>query len=163
MRILNAVTKNYNTPDFFLLKAEISEYMNDNIARDSNLEEYNQAVKNKDYGDMYNAYNVELWADNNTNIDAAVAISKREIGNRPTPLSYDLLAWSEFRKGNFSTALEIVELHVVNKTFEPNALYHIAEIYKANHMLDKVKSIKEELKDSAYELGPLMEIKINQL
>lgn len=163
MRILNTVTKNYNTPDFYLLKAEISEYMNDTTARDSYLEDYKEAVKNKNYGDMYNAYNVELWAENNSSIDAALAISKREIENRPTPLSYNLLAWSEFRKGNFERALDIVEKHVVNKTFEPNALYHIAEIYKANNMLDKVKSLKQELKDSAYELGPIMEIKINQL
>ena len=163
MRILNTVTKNYNTPDFYLLKAEISEYMKDTIAKENYLKAYNEAVKNKDYGDMYNAYNVQLWADNNTDIDAALAISKREIANRPTPLSYDLLAWSEFRKGNFNKALEIAEAHVVNKTFEPNALYHIAEIYKANQMLDKVKSLKKELKESAYELGPLMEIKINQL
>ncbi|TYC17858.1 cell surface protein [Bizionia gelidisalsuginis] len=163
MRILNTVTKNYNTPDFYLLKAEISEYMKDDVAKDNYLEAYNQAVKNENYGDMYNAYNVQLWADNNTNLDAALAVSKREIANRPTPLSYDLLAWSEFRKGNFDKALDIVEAYVVNKTFEPNALYHIAEIYKANQMLDKVKSLKKELKDSAYELGPLMEIKINQL
>lgn len=163
MRILNTVTKNYNTPDFYLLKAEISEYMKDDVAKENYLKAYNEAVKNKDYGDMYNAYNVQLWADNNTDIDAALAISKREIVNRPTPLSYDLLAWSEFRKGNFNKALEIAEAHVVNKTFEPNALYHIAEIYKANQMLDKVKSLKKELKESAYELGPLMEIKINQL
>ncbi|SEA06519.1 tetratricopeptide repeat protein [Bizionia paragorgiae] len=163
MRILNTVTKNYNTPDFFLLKAKISEYMNDITAKDGYLKEYKEAVKNKNYGDMYNAYNVELWAENNSSIDAAIAISKREIENRPTPLSYDLLAWSEFRKGNFERALYIVETHVVNKTFEPNALYHIAEIYKANNMLGKVKSLKEELENSAYELGPLMEIKINQL
>ncbi|TYB77461.1 cell surface protein [Bizionia saleffrena] len=163
MRILNTVTKNYNTPDFYLLKAEISEYMKNDVAKDNYLEAYNQVVKNENYGDMYNAYNVQLWADNNTNLDAALAVSKREIANRPTPLSYDLLAWSEFRKGNFDKALDIVEAYVVNKTFEPNALYHIAEIYKANQRLDKVKSLKKELKDSAYELGPLMEIKINQL
>ncbi|WP_313791436.1 hypothetical protein [Lacinutrix neustonica] len=31
-------------------------------------------------------------------------------------------------------ALEIMENHVVDKTYEPVALYHLAEVYKANNI-----------------------------
>ena len=163
LRILDAITTDYNAPDYYLLKAEISEYMNDDKAKTNYLASYKKAVNNKSYGEMYNAYNVELWAEDETNIDAALAVSKREIKNRATAHSYDLLAWSHLKNGDREKALKIVEDHVEGKTFEPKALYHLAEIYKANGETNKAKFLKEELLESAFELGPIAAIKIEQI
>ena len=41
--------------------------------------------------------------------------------------------------------------------------YHLAEIYKANNMLEKVAPIKKELMNSLFELGPNYEQKIRNL
>ncbi|WP_044403824.1 lipopolysaccharide assembly protein LapB [Lacinutrix sp. Hel_I_90] len=161
LRILNAITTVYNAPDYYLLKAEISEYLKDDNMKDAYLNRYEEAVKNKQYGEMYNAYNVELFAEKKP--DSALAIAQREIENRATAQSYDLLAWSQLHKGNSSKALEIMENHVVDKTYEPVALYHLAEVYKANNRQEKVKPLKEELLSAAYELGPVMALKIKQL
>lgn len=161
LRILNGITTAYKAPDYYLLKAEISEYLGDEKMKTSYIARYEEAVKNKQYGEMYNAYNVELFAEKNP--DSAIAIAQREIENRATAQSYDLLAWSQLHKGNSSKALEIMENHVVDKTYEPVALYHLAEVYKANNRPEKVKPLKEELLTASYELGPIMALKIKQL
>ncbi|OIQ23087.1 tetratricopeptide repeat protein [Lacinutrix sp. MedPE-SW] len=161
LRILNTITTNYKAPDYYLLKAEIAEFMKDETANTKYLSQYKEAVKDSNYGDMYNAYNIELLAE--TNPDSALVLSKKEIENRATAQTYDLLSWAHLQKGNTAEALKIAKEHVVNKTYEPTVLYHLAEIYKANNMEDELKPLKEELLGASYELGPIMETKIKQL
>lgn len=163
LRILNTITKEYTAPDYFLLKAEITEFLTDETSKNKYIASYKNAVQNPQYGEMYNAYNAKLFAENNKFVDSAIAIANREIENRATPQSYDLLAWSLYNNGEFKKALDIVNMHIINKTFEPEALYHVAEIYKANGMTSELQPLKKELLMATYELGPLMELKINQL
>jgi tetratricopeptide (TPR) repeat protein len=145
------------------LKAEIAEYTNDGDLKSKALESYTNAVKNAQYGEMYNKYNVALYSEDLSQPELALEIAKREIENRPTPQSYDLLAWSYFKTGDVEKANEIIEAHVEGQTSEPDVLYHIAKIYKAAGKTDKVAPIKQELIGSLYELGPTMATKINQL
>lgn len=162
-RIIDIVSKKHNSPDFYLLKAEIAEYEKDFVSQESFLKKYFNTVESKNYGVMYNKYNGFLYADNSNTLNKTLAIAKQEIANRPTPQSYDLLAWYYYKKGNAKEALNIVNKHVVNKSFEPEVLYHIACIYKANNLLNEIKPIKEELQASVYELGPNMKAKIEHL
>ncbi len=159
LRILNSVTTSYFAPDYYLLKAEIAEFLNDENLVVEQMALYDKAMQNEAYGDMYNKYNVLLKADSNE----ALRIAQKEVDNRPTPQSYDLLAWAHFKNGNTYEALDIIDDHVIDKTFEPEALYHVAEIYKAAGRLDSVKPLKKELLASTYELGPTMTTKIDQL
>ncbi|MBO3100088.1 tetratricopeptide repeat protein [Gelidibacter pelagius] len=163
LRILNSVMKDYHAPDYYLMKSEIYEFKGDMAAKDEQLTLYTDAVKNKAYGDMYNQYNVQLYTDENQNLKDAIAISKIEIENRPTPHSYDLLAWSYFKDGQLQEALALTRNHVLGFTAEPMALYHSAEILKAAGELEDVKALKPDLMDSAYELGPIMAAKVSQL
>jgi len=163
LRILDAVTETYFAPDYFLLKAEIAEFMNNEILAKEQQLLYENAQQNKAYGDMYNKYNVLLYTDSKTNLDDAIALAQTEVNNRPTPQSYDLLAWAHFKNGNVYDALSIVEEYIIDKTFEPETLYHVAEIYKAAGRHDDLEPLKEELMTSIYELGPGMESKIQNL
>ncbi len=163
LRILNTITQTYHAPDYFLLKAEIYEYKGDNKSKEAQLQLYKQAVKNEAYGAMYNKYNVMLYTDENQNLEEAIAIAKIEVDHRPTSASYDLLAWSYFSSGNILEALKIVENHIVGHTFEPMALYHSAEIYKAAGMVDKANALKKEIAESSYELGPIIAEKISKI
>ncbi|MDY7395278.1 cell surface protein [Aureibaculum sp. 2210JD6-5] len=163
MRILEAISAQHKSPDYYLLKAEIAEYQNDSEEKQQNIKAYMAAVQNKQYGDMYNKYNALLFAEELNQVDSAMQIAQKEIDNRPTPQSYDLLAWSYFHKGEAKKALEIVEQHIANKTFEPEAQYHMAAIYKANGMGEDAKKLKKELLESAYELGPVLEQNIKNL
>ena len=96
-------------------------------------------------------------------VSEALEIAKIEIDHRPTPDSYDLLAWSYLNLGENKKALEIAQKHVVGQSFEPKVQYHLAMIYKSNKQVEKVQPIKEELLSSVYELGPNLEKKVNQL
>ncbi|MFD0991474.1 cell surface protein [Mariniflexile jejuense] len=163
LRILNSVTNTYHAPDYYLLKAEIAKFKGDKTMRKLQLAMYKNAVKNELYGDMYNAYNVILYANASENLDEALAIAKTEINNRPTPLSYDLLAWVYYKMGYEKEALQVMEQHVSGKTSEPKALYHLAEVYKANGKIKQAKNLKKELLESTFELGPLTEQEINKI
>jgi len=163
LRILNSISENNQSPDYYLFKAEIAEYQNNLEEKEDNLNQYFKAVANTNYGNMYNKYNAILYAEELQKLDEALQISHTEIKNRPTPQSYDLLAWTYYNKGNYVNALLIAEEHVANKTFEPEALFHLAKIYKANGKLVEAQDIKKDLLESTFELGPVMEREIQKI
>ena len=162
-RIIDIIAKKHNSPDFKLFKAELAEFNKNEQEKNKHLQDYFVALKNRNYGVMYNKYNAILFADNKKDAVKALEIAYQEIKNRPTPESYDLLAWANYNLGNTKKALDICEKHIINKSFEPEINYHLAEIYKANKMTDKIKPIKEDLLSSLYELGPNMKEKIEKL
>ncbi len=163
LRILDAVTESFHSPDYNLLKAEIAEFLGNETIAENEIKRYKMAVNNTAYGTMYNAYNVLLYTDTNSNLEEAIRIARSEVMNRPTPQSYDLLAWAYFKNGNSDMALRLVEDHIINRTYEPETLYRAAEIYKSVGDLEKIKPLKDELLASIYELGPSMESKIKNL
>lgn len=162
-RIIDIIAKKHNSPDFKLFKAEMAEFNNNEKEKEKYIQQYFTLLKSRNYGVMYNKYNAILLSDNKKDALKALEIAHQEIKNRPTPESYDLLAWANYNLGNTKIALEICEKHVANKSFEPEINYHLAEIYKANKMTDKIKPIKEDLLSSIYELGPNMKEKIEKL
>lgn len=163
LRILNSITKQHRAPDYYLLKAEIAEFMNNEHAKKLNLESYMAAVSNENYGVMYNSDNVMLYAEEFSETEKAILLAHQEIQQRPTPQSYALLAWTHYNKGEYENALKIAEKHVVDKTYEPEALYQLAKIYKANGRMKEAGILKKELLESAYELGPVTEQDIRQI
>lgn len=163
LNILNHVKQYYSAPDYDLLIADIAEFKGDLDLKSKVLEDYRVKVENPLYGAMYNKYNVMLYTDAQLNLEEAIAISNQEVRNRPTPESYDLLAWSLFKSGEKEKALNLVETNIIGKTSEPDALYHAAEILKENGNTDELSPLKDELLGAIYELGPTMESKINTL
>ncbi|WP_395057028.1 hypothetical protein [Flavobacterium sp.] len=162
-RIIDVVSKKHNSPDFYLLKSQIAEYEKNTAGKKQNLSSYFKMLTDYNYGAMYNKYNTLIYADDKATASKALEIAKIEVEHRPTPDSYDLLAWSYYNLGDTKKALEIEEKYVVGKSFEPKLNYHLATIYKANNLLSKVTPIKKELQSSLYELGPVFEQKINNL
>lgn len=160
-RILEKIEKQHQSPDYYLFKAELAEFEGDTVQKNKYFKIYLDSVNNPKYGDMYNAHTSKLLAD--VNSEKAVELAKIEVQNRPTPMSYDLLAWSYFNTGKKEKALEIIDTFVANKTFEPEAQYHMAKIYKANGKTDKVAALKKELLASSYELGPVTTKQVSQL
>lgn len=162
-RIVEAIELNHNTPDFYLLKSQIAQFEGNKEEELDNRVAYFLMLENNDYGAMYNKYNILIYANAKETVSKALAIAKIEVNHRPTPDSYDLLAWSYLSMGQNKKALEIAQKHVQGKTFEPKVQYHLAMIYKANNEINKVVPIKDELLSSIYELGPNMEEKVKQL
>lgn len=163
LRILDAITKENTSPDYFLLKSEIADFMGNSVEKEKQLTLYYNAVNKEDYGVMYAKYNVILFAENEENRLKAIEIAKQEVEERPTAQSYDLLAWAYFKNNNKTKALEIVEKYVINNTFEPEALLHTAQILKANGKKNKATNLKSELLGAIYELGPNAEQEIKNI
>lgn len=162
-KIVEAIELTHNSPDLFLLKVQIAEFEGKKNDASKYEKAYFKMLQSHDYGAMYNKYNALLYADKKVTATKALEIAKIEVEHRPTPDSYDLLAWAYFNLGKHKKALEIAEKHVVGKSFEPEVQYHLAMIYKSNDLIPKSDEIKEELLSSLYELGPDFEQKINQL
>lgn len=155
LRLLEDIQGYHQSPDYYLLKAEIAEYQNYTDRKEQYIDSYFEAIQNPAYGDMYNAYTAKVLINEKQDFDQALRIAQKEVNNRPTPQSYDLLAYVYQQKGEYQKALEIAEKHIIDKTYEPLAQYHLAEIYKANGMYDRVTPIKNELLEASYELGPI--------
>jgi tetratricopeptide (TPR) repeat protein len=162
-RIIDRISKKHHTPDFYLLKAQIAEYEGNQNLKRKNINDYFAMLSSINYGAMYNKYNTLLYAEDKSSASKALAIAKIEIDHRPTPDSYDLLAWSYYNLGDTKKALEIAQKYVVGKSFEPKLNYHLAMIYKANHLNLEIVPIKKELLKSTFELGPNLEKKIYTL
>ncbi|MCB4808865.1 tetratricopeptide repeat protein [Tamlana sp. 62-3] len=163
LRILNTITLSYNSPDYYLLKAEIASFIGDTAFKAEQLRRYDSIIINPLYGDMYNKYTVLLYAENDKKSAKALEIAYNEIEKRPTPQSYDLLAWTFYNHGDAKEAMQIMDKYVVGKTTEPEVLFHLAKIYNANGKLKEVKSLKDELLQSTFELGPIMTQEINSI
>lgn len=163
LRILNEIQKENTSPDYFLLKLEIADFMGNVAEKEKQTKKYLDAVSNEKYGAMYAKYNVILFADSNDKKKEAIEIAKKEVKERPTAQSYDLLAWAYYKNGETKKALQISEKHVIGKTFEPEALLHTAFILKHNGKILEAKEIKNELLESVYELGPLTEIEVKNI
>ncbi|WP_318309032.1 tetratricopeptide repeat protein [Flagellimonas crocea] len=163
LRILDSIIKKNKSPEYYLLKAEVAAFLKDDIIRVQSLDNYYKTVENnKDYGDMYNAYNVDFLLSMDVE-KKAFKLAQQEVRNRPTPESYGLLAYSLLHMGEKKKALQLIEEHVVNATYEPAILQQAAEIYKANGQKEKVDRLKQELMSASYELGPMKEAKIVSL
>ncbi len=160
-RILDSIMVNHKTPDYYLLKAEMAEF-DGNTSEATKLKNmFLEAAENPKYGSMYNAYLIELYAE--TEPEKALKLAEKEVTNRATPETYQLLAYAQLKADDKNAALKTIENHVAGKTSEPTALFHSALVYKANGKDDKVKPIKEELMGAFYEMGPLTAKEIKKL
>ncbi|TRZ45065.1 tetratricopeptide repeat protein [Robertkochia solimangrovi] len=160
LSVLDKITEKVPNPEFFLLKAEIASYNGQQELSNIYKRTYAHFIRSKDYGNMYNKYSVELYTSEKDSLDQALEIARKEIEERPTAQSYDLLAWTYFRQNRFKKAYEIVKNELHGKTSEPHILYHMAEIYNAMGLSKEVSSLKEQLAESSFELGPVISRKI---
>ncbi len=160
-RILDSVMVNHKAAEYYFLKGEMAEFDGNISEANKEYDKFLKATENPDYGGMYNAYLIDFYADREP--QKALKLAAREITNRATPETYQLLAYSQLKAGDKEAALKTVEEYVEGKTSEPNALFHSALIYKANGMKDKVASLKVELMGATYELGPVKAKEIEKL
>ncbi|NKI32725.1 tetratricopeptide repeat protein [Croceivirga thetidis] len=163
LRILDSVTAYHKAPDYYALKAEIANFMGDEIAYENNMTNYYNQAQNEAYGPMYNTYQINYYIDYDRHLKRARRLAEIEVENRPTPESYSYLASTYLEMGREQEALKIVEAHIIGKTFEPGILLNAAKIFKANQHFEKVEALKPELIGAVYELGPAAKKQIYDL
>jgi tetratricopeptide (TPR) repeat protein len=160
--ILNYLVQIHPVPDYYLKLAEIAVYENNTIEKEKNIQQFYTTSTKNVYGDMYARYNFFIAADELMQNDKALQIAQTEVQNRPTPESYNLLAWANYKNGNINEAVKIIETKIENKTQEPHVLYHMGIIYAAAQKAAKAKQYLLLALQSSYELGPIAAKEIEQ-
>lgn len=161
-RIINILASRKNMPEADLMLAKIAAFEGNVAKEKEHLELFRAEVTQSKYNGMYNVYMAELEAEYFGNPSHSIAIAHQEIKNRPTPRSFDLLAWGFYHSGDYTKALEISQRYVENKTFEPVPLFHLAILYDVNGDHEKAKMIFKSLTESYFELGPAISSIIRQ-
>ncbi|RTL59276.1 MAG: hypothetical protein EKK37_13335 [Sphingobacteriales bacterium] len=154
-RILYYLMKVHPVPDYKLMMGEIAEFENNLPGKEKWYKEFLTDISNPLYGDMYNKYAFSLQADVFKNNSEALRIAEREVNNRPTALSYDMLAYALYKTGEVQKAYNISQTYVEGKCFEPFSIYHQGMIYKAAGEKEKAKKYLSNAYKSGYELGPV--------
>ncbi|MEQ9007380.1 MAG: hypothetical protein RLP12_05815, partial [Ekhidna sp.] len=83
----------------------------------------------------------------------AIELAKEEISKRPTPASYDWLAWAMHLQGKTDEAVALYKANVWGKTYEPDVIYHMGVVYDAANM-EVGNVLLEESLEASYELRP---------
>jgi protein involved in ribonucleotide reduction len=154
-KLLLWLQEQHPVPDYDLMLSEIAAFEQNNQAKNQYLASFVDKVSNPAYGDMYNKYLFTIMSDELNNQSAAMTIAQKEISNRPTPQSYELFAWSLYKNGQVEEAVKIAESRIINKTFEPDALYHIGMLLKKSGQPKLAKQYLSEALESSFELGPV--------
>ena len=154
-RILNFLQSIHPVPDYDLLLAEIAAYEQDKSTEEKYKKQFIAEASKAQYGNMYKSYLCQLKSDEG---EAAEAwqIARQDVKERPHPMSYQLLAWAAYRKGNKAEALDIMEKHVIGQTGEPKALYHAGVILRENGRKEDANMQLNAALDASFELGPVV-------
>ncbi len=163
LRILESLNDYYKAPDIDLLKAEIAEYAGRSLDYIRHMEAFLKRIEDPAYGDMYNAYAIDIYLNDRLRFREAVELAEREVRNRPTPMAYSSLAYSYLKEGESEKAYELIAEEVIGRTQEPVALLRVAEILKARGDQASVKALKNELMEATFELGPVTATRIRAL
>jgi tetratricopeptide (TPR) repeat protein len=161
-RIYTYLFDKTQAPDYYLSLAEVADYEQDTKNKEVYLQKFVAEVSQDQYGDMYNKYLILLFAEEFKNHSKALELAQKEVQNRPTPETYDLLAWVYFQQKNYKKATEIADKYLKDKTFEPEVLFHLGCIYKAAGRKTEAQKLLQEALEAEFELGILTTQKIRQ-
>ncbi len=159
--LLETIISKNNSPDLHLRLAELAEYKANKTAKLAAIENFQTAIQKVGYGDMYNKYACFIAAENTGDFKTAYGLANKEIINRPTTESYDLLAWTLFLDGKIEAAQKLAKTHILGKTSEPAILLHLAHIFQRDPVIST--PILREIEGARFELGPLKTIEIKAL
>lgn len=160
--IIDALARRKRMPEAYLMLAEIAEYEGDKDEQMKNLQRFTDMASLPVYKTMYNKYLAKVEADGLNRPEVSLQIAEEEIANRPTPQSYDLLAWACYKQKNVAKAYAIATSKIQDQTFEPDALYHLGMIHLANGNTETSRTYLEQALGSEFELGPSVSEKIRQ-
>ncbi len=161
-RILNFILSQTNMPDINLILAEIAGWEGDTQQKEIYNKKFLTEVLKPGYGGMYNKYLIHLYTSDLKDYNKALAIALTETERRPTPETYNWLAYVYFNKGETEKAYQIVRDYVNKKSFEPDALMNMGFINAAIGKKDEARKLLSTCLESSFELGPVEIQKIKE-
>ncbi len=153
-RILNFLTGLSHDPMLQLDLAQLADFEGNEAEKRLLQRQFAIEVSRPEFGAMYNKYLVNLYADDLNQPADALRLARDEVAHRPTPMTYDLLAWATLKNGNAAEAYRIARQRVAGQTTEPEALAHLSGIYAAVGKTAEADAFRQKARESAFELGP---------
>ena len=158
--ILESLQEKTSMPDYLLSLAELYEAEGDMEKTKSLKSKFVTEASRPEYLGMYNKYLIELYAEEGAFVEA-MKLAEEEISKRPTPATYDRLAWTIHKQGKTDAAITIYTESVKGKTFEPDVLYHMGVVFESAGM-DEGEDLLLESLEAGYELGPVVTAEIKK-
>ncbi|MGJ8685169.1 MAG: tetratricopeptide repeat protein [Nonlabens sp.] len=156
-QILNTLQRRHSIPDYKLSLADVYEHQGKEEKANQLRSEFLTDTENSSFGGMYNTYRIEtMLSGDKAQQQAGLELAMQEVENRATPETYDLLGYSYLINNMPEKALEVHKDNVQNKTFEPVAQLHLAQVLKQNNQETAAMELKKELLEARYELGPVV-------
>ena len=113
LELIDHLLANHNLPDYYLLKAEMASYQGDSVLSEEYMQQFFTLANNPLYGDMYNTH--KIMALVKTDPYKALQLALKEVDNRTTPQSYQLLALAQLASNLKQEALATITSFVAGK------------------------------------------------
>lgn len=161
-KIVAYLQQRHPVPDHELLLLQMAAFKHDSAAVYSHIEKFMTSTQNTLYGGMYNKYLFSIAANELNNASQSLQIARQEVQNRPTPEAFSWLAFAQYKNGHIDSAVKTARLYVLDKCFEPDALFYMGKIYQAAGDRKMAQQLLHDAYNSSYELGPAMSNRIRE-
>ncbi len=153
-RIFKYLNHSTALPDYLLTLGEIARFEGDEDKAKFYFNTFVRKASMPQYGNMYHKYLISQYTNTFNQPALALHLATKEIKNRYTPLTVNLLAWANFKAGNTKEATALL-LHPLNRqNHEPEASFQTAQMLRAIGQSEQAIILLGELKDARFELGP---------
>jgi len=161
-QIFRAIDNQTKLPDQKLLLADIALLEGSQAEYEQLIEDFRMVAEADPYQDMYKKYLLEIYLEDEGKKDELVSIAEREIEHRATPMTYQLLARAKLANGAVDEAAQLINDHVIGKSFEPELVYNSGIILLEHGDFKNARMLLNEAKEASFELGPLVSKNIEE-
>ncbi len=153
VKIYKAVLELNPSADFHVAIADVYEKMGNeekskehyDIAKDK----YESYLDSGFYG--YLDHHVSFFADNEIDLDKALALAKKDLEMKQDVFTYDTVAWVYYKLGDYKKALKYSKMSLKHGTKDAGIFFHAGMInYKAGNLTDAKKYLSLSLQTNPY-------------
>lgn len=155
-QFLRRITK---SPEPLLMMATAYE-LSDKAKSLAYAKEFENLITQKEFGNMYNKYLVQLYTGILNNPQKAVEVAKRELNNRAIPQTFAWYAWALASAGKKEEALNVYKEKVSGKRLEGIELFWMGKMMAQLNKNYNALLFFREAEKNIYDLTPSM---VNEL
>lgn len=152
--VFRFVQTHNQSPDILLKLMQVAEFRGDSILQRQYAEEFINKVSNKNYGNMYHKYLIDLYTGIINEPSKAVALAEKELIDRANPQTYAWYVWSLYCNNEKEKAYTYFKSYVSAQPLEGLELYYMGKMMEG---LDKKYNATEFYKvamKNKYDLSP---------
>lgn len=155
-KLFKFVQANNSLPDPLFKLYQMAQGKGDRSLELEYARKFATRATNPVYGHIYNKYLVELYTGVLNQPAKAEEITKGELNNRATPLTYAWRAWSLFKNNKKDEAYEVFKNHVSGQPLEALELYWMGKMMQGTGKGYNAQEFFKAANTNRYDLSPGM-------